>query len=97
MRGTDGIVAWLDRQKNVHFYDIHINNDERLRVDHEQNCELLQMSEKNGSTSLLFRRMFRTSDPSDLTINTDTTVVQWGWGIDDPDKLEDISLSSSTG
>ncbi|XP_021501944.1 DBH-like monooxygenase protein 2 [Meriones unguiculatus] len=85
--GSDLIVGGVLPEGNVYFSDQHLLDEDTLEQDGSQDAELLKLIEDSGSTTMRFSRPFRSCDPHDHDITSDTMRVLAAYGLDDIPKM----------
>ncbi|CAO2603308.1 DBH-like monooxygenase protein 2 [Lemmus lemmus] len=85
--GSDLVVGGVLPDGNVYFSDQHLLDEDTLEQDGSQDAELLKLTEDSVSTTMRFSRPFRSCDPHDLDITSDTMRVLAAYGLDDTPKM----------
>ncbi|XP_051007499.1 DBH-like monooxygenase protein 2 [Acomys russatus] len=85
--GSDLVVGGVLPDGNVYFSDQHLLDEDTLEQDGSQDAELLKLTEDSGSTTMRFSRPFRSCDPHDHDITSDTMRVLAAYGLDDIPKM----------
>ncbi|XP_005365928.1 DBH-like monooxygenase protein 2 [Microtus ochrogaster] len=85
--GSDLVVGGVLPDGNVYFSDQHLLDEDTLEQDGSQDAELLKLTEDSVSTIMRFSRPFRSCDPHDLDITSDTMRVLAAYGLDDIPKM----------
>ncbi|XP_075809950.1 DBH-like monooxygenase protein 2 [Microtus pennsylvanicus] len=85
--GSDLVVGGVLPDGNVYFSDQHLLDEDTLEQDGSQDAELLKLTEDSVSTTMRFSRPFRSCDPHDLDITSDTMRVLAAYGLDDIPKM----------
>ncbi|EDL13566.1 DBH-like monooxygenase protein 2 precursor [Mus musculus] len=85
--GSDLVVGGVLPNGNVYFSDQHLLDEDTLEQDGSQDAELLRLTEDAVSTTMRFSRPFRTCDPHDRDITSDTMRVLAAYGPDDIPKM----------
>ncbi|XP_008820148.2 DBH-like monooxygenase protein 2 [Nannospalax galili] len=85
--GSDLVVGGVLPSGNVYFSDQHLVDEDTLEEDGSQDAELLGLTEDAVYTTMRFSRPFRSCDPHDLDISSDTMRVLAAYGLDDTPKL----------
>ncbi|XP_044274850.1 putative DBH-like monooxygenase protein 2 [Varanus komodoensis] len=83
MTGADLVIGGVLPDGTTYFSDWHAVDEETILEDERQDYELLSLSQDATSTTLAFRRHFRTCDEHDQDITNDTLRVVSGYGADD--------------
>ncbi|XP_061465782.1 putative DBH-like monooxygenase protein 2 [Rhineura floridana] len=81
--GADFVIGGVLPDGNIYFSDWHGVNEETILEDESQDYELLSLTQDDTSTTMTFRRHFRTCDKHDLDITSDTLRLITGYGTDD--------------
>ncbi|XP_020033575.1 putative DBH-like monooxygenase protein 2 [Castor canadensis] len=85
--GSDLVVGGVLPDGNVYFSDQHLVDEDTLEEDGSQDAELLGLTEDAAYTTMRFSRPFRSCDPHDQDITSDTMRVLAAYGLDDTLKL----------
>nr|A6NHM9.1 PUTATIVE PSEUDOGENE: RecName: Full=Putative DBH-like monooxygenase protein 2; AltName: Full=DBH-like monooxygenase protein 2 pseudogene; Flags: Precursor [Homo sapiens] len=85
--GSDLVVGGVLPNGNVYFSDQHLVEEDTLKEDGSQDAELLGLTEDAVYTTMHFSRPFRSCDPHDLDITSNTVRVLAAYGLDDTLKL----------
>ncbi|XP_028637873.1 DBH-like monooxygenase protein 2 [Grammomys surdaster] len=85
--GSDLVVGGVLPNGNVYFSDQHLLDEDTLEQDGSQDAELLKLTEDSASTIMRFSRPFRSCDPHDHDITSDTMRVLAAYGLDDIPKM----------
>ncbi|XP_059112561.1 DBH-like monooxygenase protein 2 [Peromyscus eremicus] len=85
--GSDLVVGGVLPDGNVYFSDQHLLDEDTLEQDGSQDAELLKLTEDSVSTTMRFSRPFRSCDPHDHDITSDTMRVLAAYGLDDVPKM----------
>ncbi|XP_076769593.1 DBH-like monooxygenase protein 2 isoform X4 [Arvicanthis niloticus] len=85
--GSDLVVGGVLPNGNVYFSDQHLLDEDTLEQDGSQDAELLKLTEDSSSTTMRFSRPFRSCDPHDHDITSDTMRVLAAYGLDDIPKM----------
>ncbi|KAL6030229.1 hypothetical protein STEG23_035757 [Scotinomys teguina] len=85
--GSDLVVGGVLPDGNVYFSDQHLLDEDTLEQDGSQDAELLKLTEDSVSTTMRFSRPFRSCDPHDQDITSDTMRVLAAYGLDDIPKM----------
>ncbi|GAB1290726.1 DBH-like monooxygenase protein 2 [Apodemus speciosus] len=85
--GSDLVVGGVLPNGNVYFSDQHLLDEDTLEQDGSQDAELLKLTEDSVSTTMRFSRPFRSCDPHDHDITSDTMRVLAAYGLDDIPKM----------
>ncbi|KAL9960045.1 hypothetical protein ACROYT_G033442 [Oculina patagonica] len=93
MKGADIVIGWVKDGK-PYFKDRHADGRMMPEIDSQQDYELISLTEKNGKTTMKFKRKFDTCDPQDNKIEAGTTKVIYAYHPDDPSSENDISQHS---
>ncbi|CAI5796779.1 DBH-like monooxygenase 2 [Podarcis lilfordi] len=83
MTGADFVIGGVLPDGNVYFSDWHGVDEETVLEDESQDYELLSLTQDETTTTMAFRRYFRTCDEHDLDITGDTLRLIAGYGTDD--------------
>eukprot|EP00069_Balaena_mysticetus_P011320 bmy_21251T0 len=86
--GSDPVVGGVSPDGNVYFSDEHLVDEDALEEDGSQDAELLALTEDAVYTTMRFSRPFRSCDPHDQDITSDTVRVLAAYGPDDTLKLD---------
>ncbi|MBZ3887721.1 DBH-like monooxygenase protein 2 [Sciurus carolinensis] len=86
--GSDLVVGGVLPDGNVYFSDQHLVDEDTLEEDGSQDAELLGLTEDAVYTTMRFSRPFRSCDPHDQDITSDTIRVLTAYGLDDTLKLD---------
>uniref|UniRef100_A0A671EUR9 DOMON domain-containing protein n=1 Tax=Rhinolophus ferrumequinum TaxID=59479 RepID=A0A671EUR9_RHIFE len=86
--GSDLVVGGVLPDGNVYFSDQHLVDEDTLEEDGSQDAELLELTEDAVYTTMRFSRPFRSCDPHDHDITSDTMSVQAAYGLDDTPRLD---------
>ncbi|KAF7487311.1 putative DBH monooxygenase protein 2-like [Marmota monax] len=86
--GSDLVVGGVLPDGNVYFSDQHLVDENTLEEDGSQDAELLGLTEDAVYTTMRFSRPFRSCDPHDQDITSDTIRVLTAYGLDDTLKLD---------
>ncbi|EPQ13200.1 DBH-like monooxygenase protein 2 [Myotis brandtii] len=86
--GADLVVGGVLPDGNVYFSDQHLVDEDTLEEDGSQDAKLLGLTEDGVYTTMLFSRPFRSCDPHDKDITSDTVRVLAAYGLDDMLKLD---------
>ncbi|XP_036994508.2 putative DBH-like monooxygenase protein 2 [Artibeus jamaicensis] len=86
--GSDLVVGGVLPEGNVYFSDQHLVDEDTLEKDGSQDAELLGLTEDAVYTTMRFSRPFRSCDPHDQDITSDTMKVLAAYGLDDTPKLD---------
>ncbi|XP_019605410.2 putative DBH-like monooxygenase protein 2 [Rhinolophus sinicus] len=86
--GSDLVVGGVLPDGNVYFSDQHLVDEDTLEEDGSQDAELLELTEDTVYTTMRFSRPFRSCDPHDQDITSDTMSVQAAYGLDDTPRLD---------
>uniref|UniRef100_H9GQJ2 DOMON domain-containing protein n=1 Tax=Anolis carolinensis TaxID=28377 RepID=H9GQJ2_ANOCA len=81
--GADFVIGGILPDGNVYFSDWHGVSEDTVLEDENQDYELLSLTQDATSTTMAFRRYFRTCDEDDLDITGDTLRLMAGYGTDD--------------
>nr|XP_060615712.1 putative DBH-like monooxygenase protein 2 [Anolis sagrei ordinatus] len=81
--GADFVIGGVLPDGNVYFSDWHGVSEDTILEDEKQDYELLSLTQDATSTTMAFRRYFRTCDEDDLDITGDTLRLMAGYGTDD--------------
>ncbi|XP_010606010.1 putative DBH-like monooxygenase protein 2 [Fukomys damarensis] len=85
--GGDLVIGGVLPDGNVYFSDQHLVDEDTLEEDGSQDAELLGLTEDDTYTTMRFSRPFRSCDPHDQDITSDTMRVLTAYGLDDTLKL----------
>ncbi|KAB1276205.1 DBH-like monooxygenase protein 2 [Camelus dromedarius] len=85
--GSDLVVGGVLPDGNVYFSDQHLVDEDTLEKDGSQDAELQRLTEDAVYTTMRFSRPFRSCDPYDQDITSDTVRVLAAYGPDDTLKL----------
>ncbi|XP_012877099.1 PREDICTED: putative DBH-like monooxygenase protein 2 [Dipodomys ordii] len=85
--GGDLVVGGVLPDGKVYFSDQHLVDEDTLEEDGSQDAELLGLTEDGLYTTMRFSRPFRSCDPQDQDITSDTMRVLTAYGLDDTPKL----------
>ncbi|XP_028381024.1 putative DBH-like monooxygenase protein 2 isoform X1 [Phyllostomus discolor] len=88
MVGSDLVVGGVLPEGNVYFSDQHLADEHTLEKDGSQDAELLGLTEDAVYTTMRFSRPFRSCDPHDQDITSDTMRVLAAYGPDDTLQLD---------
>uniref|UniRef100_A0A8C9PCH1 DOMON domain-containing protein n=1 Tax=Spermophilus dauricus TaxID=99837 RepID=A0A8C9PCH1_SPEDA len=86
--GSDLVVGGVLPDGHVYFSDQHLVDENTLEEDRSQDAELLGLTEDAVYTTMRFSRPFRSCDPHDQDITSDTIRVLTAYGLDDTLKLD---------
>ncbi|XP_022365789.1 putative DBH-like monooxygenase protein 2 [Enhydra lutris kenyoni] len=86
--GSDLVVGGVLPDGNVYFSDQHLVDEDTLEEDGSQDAELQGLMEDAVYTTMRFSRPFRSCDPHDQDITSDTIRVLATYGLDDTLKLD---------
>uniref|UniRef100_A0A8D2H8Y2 Putative DBH-like monooxygenase protein 2 n=1 Tax=Urocitellus parryii TaxID=9999 RepID=A0A8D2H8Y2_UROPR len=86
--GSDLVVGGVLPDGHVYFSDQHLVDENTLEEDGSQDAELLGLTEDAVYTTMRFSRPFRSCDPHDQDITSDTIRVLTAYGLDDTLKLD---------
>ncbi|KAG3277338.1 putative DBH-like monooxygenase protein 2 [Ictidomys tridecemlineatus] len=86
--GSDLVVGGVLPNGHVYFSDQHLVDENTLEEDGSQDAELLGLTEDAVYTTMRFSRPFRSCDPHDQDITSDTIRVLAAYGLDDTLKLD---------
>ncbi|XP_036103396.1 putative DBH-like monooxygenase protein 2 [Molossus molossus] len=86
--GSDLVVGGVLPDGNVYFSDQHLVDEDTLEEDGSQDAELLGLTEDDDYTTMRFSRPFRSCDPHDQDITSDTMRVLAAYGLNDTLKLD---------
>ncbi|KAG8523360.1 putative DBH-like monooxygenase protein 2 [Galemys pyrenaicus] len=86
--GSDLVVGGVLPDGNVYFSDRHLVDEDTLAEDGSQDAKLLGLTEDAVYTTMRFSRPFRSCDPHDQDITSDTMRVLAAYGPDDTLKLD---------
>ncbi|KAM7120515.1 putative DBH-like monooxygenase protein 2 isoform 2-T2 [Molossus nigricans] len=86
--GSDLVVGGVLPDGNVYFSDQHLVDEDTLEEDRSQDAELLGLTEDDDYTTMRFSRPFRSCDPHDQDITSDTMRVLAAYGLNDTLKLD---------
>ncbi|XP_049750555.1 putative DBH-like monooxygenase protein 2 [Elephas maximus indicus] len=86
--GGDLVVGGVLPDGNVYFSDQHLVDEDTLKEDGSQDAELQGLMEDAFYTTMRFSRPFRSCDPHDQDITSDTVRVLAAYGQDDTLKLD---------
>ncbi|XP_068405930.1 LOW QUALITY PROTEIN: putative DBH-like monooxygenase protein 2 [Eschrichtius robustus] len=86
--GSDLVVGGVSPDGNVYFSDEHLVDEDALEEDGSQDAELLALTEDAVYTTMRFSRPFRSCDPHDQDITSDTVRVLAAYGPDATLKLD---------
>ena len=56
MEGADMVIGLFDHSGTTHFHDRYAEARKEPTIDNQQDYDLIEMTQKNGSTSLTFKR-----------------------------------------
>ena len=84
MKGSDTVLGWVSDKGATYFNDRHILGYYEPPVDKEENYKLLEMSEQNGTTRMVFSRKLMLRNKEDFDITGDTMRVIYAWSYHDP-------------
>ncbi|XP_069507983.1 putative DBH-like monooxygenase protein 2 [Ambystoma mexicanum] len=83
MEGADIVIGGVFPNQTTYFSDYHSVGKTLPAVDEKQDYKLISLAENGSSTVMRFSRPFRTCDPNDMDITTDTMRVIYAYGVDD--------------
>uniref|UniRef100_A0A8D1KKE2 DOMON domain-containing protein n=1 Tax=Sus scrofa TaxID=9823 RepID=A0A8D1KKE2_PIG len=86
--GSDLVVGGVSPDGHVYFSDQHVVDEDTLEEDGSQDAELQGLTEDAVYTTMRFSRPFRSCDPQDQDITSDTVRVLAAYGPDDTLKLD---------
>ncbi|XP_027824193.3 putative DBH-like monooxygenase protein 2 [Ovis aries] len=86
--GGDLVVGGVSPDGNVYFSDQHLVDEDTLEEDGSQDAELQGLTEDAVYTTMRFSRPFRSCDPHDQDITSDTVRVLAAYGLDDTPKID---------
>ncbi|XP_066222287.1 putative DBH-like monooxygenase protein 2 isoform X1 [Saccopteryx leptura] len=86
--GGDLVVGGVLPDGHVYFSDRHLVGEDTLQEDGSQDAELLGLTEDAVYTTMRFSRPFRSCDPHDQDITSDTMRVLAAYGLDDTPRLD---------
>ncbi|OWK06258.1 hypothetical protein Celaphus_00012329 [Cervus elaphus hippelaphus] len=86
--GSDLVVGGVLPDGNVYFSDQHLVDEDTLEEDGSQDAELQGLTEDAVYTTMRFSRPFRSCDPHDRDITSDTVRVLAAYGLDDTLKMD---------
>uniref|UniRef100_A0A8C4LNH7 DOMON domain-containing protein n=1 Tax=Equus asinus TaxID=9793 RepID=A0A8C4LNH7_EQUAS len=86
--GSDLVVGGVLPDGNIYFSDQHLVDEDTLAEDGSQDAELQGLTEDAVYTTMRFSRPFRSCDPHDQDITSDTMRVLATYGLDDTLKLD---------
>ncbi|XP_034266782.1 putative DBH-like monooxygenase protein 2 [Pantherophis guttatus] len=81
--GADFVIGGVLPDGNIYFSDWHGVNEDTILEDERQDYELLSLTQDATSTTMAFRRQFRTCDEHDLDITGDTQRLMAAFGTND--------------
>ncbi|XP_045046986.2 putative DBH-like monooxygenase protein 2 isoform X2 [Desmodus rotundus] len=81
--GSDLVVGGVLPDGNVYFSDQHLVDEDTLEKDGSQDAVLLGLTQDAVYTTMRFSRPFRSCDPHDQDITSDTMRVLAAYGLDD--------------
>ncbi|XP_063152745.1 putative DBH-like monooxygenase protein 2 [Candoia aspera] len=81
--GADFVIGGVLPDGNIYFSDWHGVNEDTILEDESQDYELLSLTQDATSTTIAFRRPFRTCDEHDLDITVDTLRILAAFGTND--------------
>ncbi|KAM6474050.1 putative DBH-like monooxygenase protein 2 [Liasis olivaceus] len=81
--GADFVIGGVLPDGNIYFSDWHGVNEDTILEDESQDYELLSLTQNATSTTMAFRRPFRTCDEHDLDITGDTQRLMVAFGTND--------------
>ncbi|XP_070592272.1 putative DBH-like monooxygenase protein 2 [Erythrolamprus reginae] len=81
--GADFVIGGVLPDGNIYFSDWHGVNKDTILEDESQDYELLSLTQDATSTTMAFRRQFRTCDEHDLDITGDTLRLMTVLGTND--------------
>uniref|UniRef100_A0A8C5WU91 DOMON domain-containing protein n=1 Tax=Laticauda laticaudata TaxID=8630 RepID=A0A8C5WU91_LATLA len=81
--GADFVIGGVLPDGNIYFSDWHGVNKDTILEDERQDYELLSLTQDAKSTTMAFRRPYRTCDEHDLDITGDTTRLMVAFGTND--------------
>ncbi|XP_055445525.1 putative DBH-like monooxygenase protein 2 [Bubalus kerabau] len=86
--GSDLVVGGVSPDGNVYFSDQHLVDEDTLEEDGSQDAELQGLTEDAVYTTMRFSRPFRSCDPHDQDVTSDTVRVLAAYGLDDTPKMD---------
>ncbi|XP_059963728.1 putative DBH-like monooxygenase protein 2 [Mesoplodon densirostris] len=86
--GSNLVVGGVSPDGNVYFSNQHLVDEDALEEDGSQDAELQALTEDAVYTTMRFSRPFRSCDPQDQDVTSDTVRVLAAYGPDDTLKLD---------
>ncbi|XP_014472863.1 PREDICTED: tyramine beta-hydroxylase isoform X1 [Dinoponera quadriceps] len=74
---ADYCIMWHDWHREAHFQDTWADNDGKIHVDSQQDCENFTWKRHNNVTYFTFSRKLDTCDEHDYIIERGTTHIIW--------------------
>lgn len=95
LKPADYCVLWIDWHRQIQLQDAWADEEGKLNLDFQQNCENFAWRRRGNITKFTFSRKFDTCDENDYVMERGTTHLVWLKGIGPLSSLAGLQVSDA--